>query len=387
MNTQSPAQPPFAADHSIFSSPTTDPRRLAVLSNVRTLFGEAVVARLDDARFPPVFKKSLRQLNIINFGEIVAAPCGGGLCALVCSLDNLEPLNEFDRLNPGLNGTMRTVWNRLLFVWIRIKGWMPNNQELVGALWISAGSLPISNVDDTSEFVVSAKGSAVKEINFLDLRWPGGAHDVFLLARMEAKHGAVFSDGPDGKIVFSLDTVVHFFAENLTLKYLKQCECFTINPPGCKPSLIDKAKLAKYISDWVITRAAAEDIHRMDENLESNLLVRLKQVCAVDPIDPADSLQMYLRTRLEQKYGGSVTTAELLADYKEFCNLHGGSAYPERLFYRRVTAAIREQLGICKNHCIPRQKPDGSPALRYGFKHLALKAQGSLGATEERKES
>jgi len=111
------------------------------------------------------------------------------------------------------------------------------------------------------------------------------------------------------------------------------------------------------------------------------IIDHLERLCAVATLDEAEGLQLFLNERLEQRAGASVTTSELLDDYRAFCQSHNAPCYAGRKFLGLVTAAIRDRLGVGKNHCVRRPKPEGGVSLLYGFRNLGLKgAIGAIGA-------
>jgi len=194
-----------------------------------------------------------------------------------------------------------------------------------------------------------------------------------LLAHSITRHGPLFQINASERIIFGLETTAHFFADLLGLKYSPRDGTFIMGN-----ELFPKSKLAALISQWLRKQAGLVGISYPPADPTTLVFDRLKQLCAAELIDESEGLQIYRRTCLERKDGGSVTTEELYRDYWAFCQARAVVCYPERIFYRHIAAVIREHFGICRSHSVRRTKPDGGLALKYGYWNLAFK--GGLGA-------
>ena len=252
------------------------------------------------------------------------------------------------------------------------------------ALWINEGLLPTVDVVDSTHypdgFPVTGRGSSPILAKFEDIKWPQQYFERFMLERLEGQYGGLFQIGPRGREIFSHQTAAHFFAATLGLKYTRQTESFTFCREAGKPMPIEKSNLCETISDWLHQQAEKAAVKFPAGDPVSDIINALKQICIAVRIDEADGLNIYLREKLEQKAGVSLTTVEVFTDYLAFCEKCGAARYPERTFYKKLSVAIQERFGVCKAHDIQRPKPDGGSTSKYGFHNLAIKSNSAEAA-------
>jgi hypothetical protein len=344
------------------------------------VFGPVETIRLDDTRPVGAFFDDVRKaLKEPYPNSIIAVPCGGqpALCAIMVNMDeDPAPLTALLKENNWLHDTVWTTWNNFVLLWLRVEGWCPATRNLSGIGWMGSECLlPVADVPvagHPGDFLVAGKGAAILAVKFEQIVWPASVAEIFLLKRLESEHGALFQQNEERRIIFGEVTAAHFFAERLGLKYARNDNTFTMIADG-KTELIPKSNLHKIISDWLRARAIAAGIPYPSDAPVNMVLDQLKLLCVVERIDEAEGLQLFLSERLELKPGFSVSSAELFSGYREFCQARGAVCFAERSFHKRATVAIRERLGLCKNHCVQRSHADGSAALKYGFRNLALK--------------
>jgi hypothetical protein len=367
------------------STTTAIPVVTELQARAEAIFGRAPeIVRLDSDKPLGYFLDQFRDPAAPCPDPEIAVECGGGLCAIVMNGADEKFVRELVAANSWSldSGTVWAAWRGAYLIFARVTGESPPNCSFPGGQWISDGLVPF--VDLTAETTSQSfplKGTCVFSLPFDAIGWPAPVAELFRLKRIESEHGQLFQTDGQKQIILGHETAAQFFAELLGLKYSRRDDTFTTTAGG-KTELIPKSNLQKIIFDWLRQQTAAAGIKcPSDDVLVARVVERLKKVCAVEQLDESEGLAIFLTDRLELKAGASVSSAELFSSYREFCQARGAVCFAERAFHKRATIAIREQLGICKNHCVPRQNPDGSTALKYGFRNLALKgARGSTGA-------
>ena len=391
-----PTTPPIVVANPVVSPtapPATesyDPVKLGdeLLAKAVQIFGAAEVIHLnpeDKRPLGPVLEHVRNGITKPYARPIIGVPCGSqsNLCALMIDLDTPANLESMLKGNEWLHDTVWTLWKNWLMIWVRIDGWRPTDCALPFCFWVSAdGLLPAAEVAEPkhhpTEFPIRGKGMTVLAVKFDQFAWPPDIKEKFLLQRVESVHGTLFQMAPKGRVILGDATAARFFTELLKLSYSRNEDCFSITTDG-KTELLPKAKLNTIISEWLRARAAEAGIPYPPNDSPVALVVgRLKRECALEQIDEGEGMQLFVTEGLELKTSTSITTSELYTLYREFCQARNAVCFPERQFFKRVTPAIRARLGLSKNHCVKRSNPDGSVALKYGWRNLAVK--GARGA-------
>jgi len=94
------------------------------------------------------------------------------------------------------------------------------------------------------------------------------------------------------------------------------------------------------------------------------------KVPAEEVDEQATCFEEYVLTQLEEAPGETLTVAEALAGYIEFCNNEGGARYSTRQFRDKLGDAVKREFGIGKNHDTLR-----NGQAKRGFRNLRLKGQ------------
>jgi len=203
---------------------------------------------------------------------------------------------------------------------------------------------------------------------------PAQDYETQLIQRLESIYGPLFEKHEPNQINFGLETAARFIFELLDLKYSTRADIFSIIQES-QPGPIPKAKLANFIATWLQNQAALAGYAVRPDASDfpvPAIIERLKQLCLVDYIDEAESVQLFICERLQRKDGASLTSEELFSDYQLFCKARGAVCSSQQIFLQRIAGALREQFGVCRSHSVRRSNPKGGLSFRAGYWGLAF---------------
>ena len=366
-----------------------------LIAHAKQLFGSVETEAFKDAQFPVAFQKLVEQLKIESPCESLTASCNptSMLCAIVTPFNNWTVLQSLLEVNPWLNNTVWTTWCGVAFIWLKVEGWRPQNRNMHAAswLWVSGGVLPLVEVAGAGSypegFPIRKKGTAIITIQFEQIIWPPEIHELFLLVRSIARHGALFLAGPRNRVILGVETAAHFLGALLGLKYCRRDDAFTMCVTAGQPEPISKSRLSDEINKWLLRQVERAGATFPSGEPVADVMRSLKQMYASEQLDEADGLRAFMRECVGKKAGCSVTMREMFQSYICFCQARDAIPYPERIFYTRATAIIRESLYLCKSHKVQRPDSSGRICSKYGFKNLCVMSTNreaeEAGETEE----
>ena len=343
------------------------------------MFGQGEVMPAEASRFPGFFQQMLEKFKIRCPNQIVGVKCDSesNLCVLVCHLDDQEQLNLTLKANPWFRQTVLTTWCSTVFVWFRVTGWRPHNCKLPGMLWISDGILPAVKIGGPElypdGFPHKDFGTALRQIEFADLKWNPGLHEEFMLLRHEDESGRLL-EVIDQRPVLNPTTAARFLIARLGLRYRFQTDGFTMTDAGGKTMSLTKRNLALTIQDWLNQKSDQAGLPPLPETMVEEVLAKIIKAVA---IGPEEGLELFVSRCLSRRAGSSVTMAELLTEYERFSEARGVAQLPARKFYQAVTVSLRNRFGSAKSRDIRRQGAEGRVTDKAGFRNLSLKSDWS----------
>ena len=296
--------------------------------------------------------------------------------------------------NPDLQGTLLTSSPNGFFVWVRIEGWYPENHEHPICDWISDKFVAVAIRQADSKYRFDNQGHPTV-VSFRQIVWPADlamhwawkitASEYEILA--EDKHGGPVVNDDFVASMFinmhaniSFNPVIGTFYERLAggrirTHYVEEVQ------KSMHQVLTYIRKTAKHV--------AAKANGKVKLYVDSGpghlkALTELLKILAVKPFEvpetakvPAEEgdeqatcFEEYVLTQLEEAPGETLTVAEALAGYIEFCNNEGGARYSTRQFRDKLGDAVKREFGIGKNHDTLR-----NGQAKRGFRNLRLKGQ------------
>ena len=360
-----------------------------LLARAVALFGKAEAMSCQATSLPGFVKKLFDDevgAPEDYFHKFIGVTCDAttNLCAIVVPLAKLANLKLILKETHWLSSTVMTSWQKLAFIWFRVEGARPGNCKLPDCcLWISQGLLPaVANYGPHTYphgFPVCNWGKIVKQIKFSEFKWHESLHEAFLLLQTEEKFGRLIQlDGLSNQPILNLPTASRFLIKRMELQFVFQTDGFIITDDSGKRVPRTREDMACVIEDWLSKKAATLGITRFDDTLVQGLINTIIKHIA---IGEEEALRMFLSQCVERRPGSSVTMSEMCIAYQDYCNGLGAAVLPPRAFYRQVTVAIQQRLGVAKSHDIRRCGPDGKETAKAGYRNISFK-RGSPDASD-----
>jgi len=142
---------------------------------------------------------------------------------------------------------------------------------------------------------------------------------------------------------------------------------------GCKEPGMEWAPEASGIINWGLRGAVAL---LKDSKSHGKVLMSQRQLQRVDDLlAESESVRHFVQeavVRSEKEMAESMTTEELLSEYREFCSDRSWSAIPDAAFQNQIGAWMLRLHSVASSNDLRREGHDGKTKTKRGYRHVRL---------------
>ncbi|MDB6035315.1 MAG: hypothetical protein JWM16_5653 [Verrucomicrobiales bacterium] len=361
----------------------------AVERVIKTLPGTVCVP-LDKVTLNPIgldwesadLKRSMSTKNISQLiSSSIGVVCGqnsGNLAAL--RFHSRYGFNKFIAVNPILTDTATVSERDSVTILFKCAGFYPQSRPLEGLDLLTDGRIvPVYDRTEHAADIHFENANPVKEVDFLGLNFSAEHKEDFYIEWLITKHHSQYT--PSKGRLLPNDA---FFAELLTYKTRIKYE------PRIRSFFefdITKSKWQKVNEDVVLSKVfqalfqivqerASKLLPFCTDDYVRRLVKTMRLSGVVDLPDYQAGLQQFVDTALESRKGSNITTLELFAAYRVFCQNQQLPVLGDTAFQRIVPALIEGTFsGKNRSHSLRRESEDrpGDHTNRRGYRDLGLK--------------